>query len=224
MKKALVLGGSSDIGSAIVKKLSFAGYVVHDTYYEHPGKLIHGLGEKVIHHECDLTLLSHVEAMIRHIGEVDLLVTAAFPFIESDNLDFDGYDKNEKFLRAHVFVICEVAKKMNKGGKVINLLGQCVDKGLAGGAFYSASYAFLHNLSMSINSQEGRQGQVSSHDLLLGPVDTSMWKGLSEDVLQRYKEKVLDFIEPEAVADAVLYIAESKIGPTKFKLDAFYSL
>ena len=33
---------------------------------------------------------------------------------------------------------------MRPGGKIINMLDQCVARGLPGGAFYSAAFAFLH--------------------------------------------------------------------------------
>lgn len=224
-KKALVFGGSSYIGSMITKKLAFGDHVVHDTYFDHSERCIYGLGKDIVHHHCDIRDLNQVHDLIKEVGELDVLVTAAFPWCASDNFDFQGgYLLAEKFLRGHVFAICEVIKIMRKGGKIINILGQCVDKGLPGGAFYSASYAFLHNLSMSINAREGREGKIFSYDLLLGLVSTPAWESLPEEVLQPYREKMFEFIEPAAVADVVKFIVDSRVGPTKFKLDAFYSL
>ncbi len=104
------------------------------------------------------------------------------------------------------------------------MLGQCVDRGLPGGAFYSAAFAFLHNYGNSINAGEGKAGTISVCDLLLGPVDTREWSGLSDEVVERYKAKVSQFISPQQVADTVAFLAKQPVMPRKFVLDAYYGL
>ena len=124
-------------------------------------------------------------------------------------------------MRMHVLVLTEVGKKMN-GGKVINILGQCVERGLPGGAFYSAAFAFLHNYGNSINGREGKAGKILICDLLLGPVDTREWNGLSEEIVLRYRTKVSQFVSPQQVAETVAFLARQEVMPSTFKLDAYY--
>lgn len=213
-KNCLIIGGGSDIGSAVVRALH-PDYEITWSYFNTqaslPGKSI----------KCDLTKLDQINNLFSQIQRIDLLVTAAFPFLECDNLDFNGYLQAELFLRGHVYAITHAAKKMNDG-KIFNILGQCVERGLPGGAFYSGAFAFLHNLGNSINAREGKAGKISVCDLLLGPVDTREWSGLSEEVVNRYKQKVRDFINPEQVAETIKFLASQKILPSTFKLDAYY--
>jgi hypothetical protein len=73
-----------------------------------------------------------------------------------------------------------------------------------------------------MNGREGKAGKVAVCDLLLGPVDTREWTGLSREVVERYKKKVVDFIKPEQVAELIKLLANQPILPSHFKLDAYY--
>lgn len=216
MKKCLVIGGGSDIGASIVKTMHKSGYEVYWTFFNTERRDMPSKGIK-----CDLRNQENIRGVFRKFSSIDVLVMAAFPFFEDDNLDFDGYIKAEKFLRGHILSMILASEKMNNG-KIFNILGQCVERGLPGGAFYSGSFAFLHNFGNSINAREGKQSKVSVCDLLLGPVDTREWNGLSEEVINRYKSKVKDFINPQQVADSVAFFSEQPILPSTFKLDAYY--
>ena len=218
-KNVLVLGGASDIGRAIITEFH-PDYDVVSTYFNStdvartlPGKAL----------RCDIRDLKQIDYVFEQFKDgLDLLITSAFPFLEGDNLDFQGYLEAELFLRGHVYTITKAAKIMTKGGKIFNILGQCVERGLPGGAFYSASFAYLHNLGNSINAKEGKTGKISVCDLLLGPVNTREWNNLSDEVVNRYKEKVVGFIEPKQIAETVRFLAEQTITPSTFKLDAYY--
>lgn len=216
-KKCLILGGGSDIGRAIVAEFARKDHEVFWTYWntrvEQPGTVI----------SCDLRDTEQTREMLEMVGGgIDLLVTSSMPFLESDNLDFEGYVAIEPFLRAHVYVFTRMRDLMNHDGRIVNMLGQCVERGLPGGAFYSAVFAFLHNLGNSINGREGKMKRLSVCDILLGPVDTREWSGLSDEVITRYRSRVAQFLSPEQVAQTVRFIAESEVMPSIFKLDAYY--
>jgi short-subunit dehydrogenase len=218
-KNCLVIGGGSDIGGAIVRQLHKAGHNVVSTYHKSvkqaerlPGKII----------KCDLNHVVEIRDMLDVTGSLDLLVTSAFPFIESSNFDYGAYLEAEKILRGHVFAITHAVKTMNQGSKIINILGQCVERGLPGGTFYSGAFAFLNNWGNSINGKEGKERKLQVCSLLLGPVDTREWSGLSKEVVQRYKAKVADFISTKQVAETVEFIFNQPIVPSTYKLDAFY--
>lgn len=214
-KNCLVIGGGSDIGRAVIAALS-PEYDIFWTYchtkVEQPG-----LGIR-----CDLRDEAQIRELFAGIDSLDLVVTAAFPFLEADNLSYEGYLEAEKFLRAHVLCFTLAAERMTPGGKYFNMLGQCVERGLPGGAFYSASFAFLQNLGHSVNAREGKAGTFSVCDLLLGPCDTREWDGLPEEVFERYKDKCSQFISPEQVAATVQFLNSQPVLPSTFKLDAYY--
>lgn len=215
-KKALVIGGGSDIGSEVVKALHAAGYDVVWTYFhtdrpENPGKSI----------RCDLQDMEQVKHLFADLKDIDLMVTAAIPFLES-NLDFDGYLAIRPFLDAHVYAIASAKMFMSYGGRIINMLGQCVKKGLPGAPFYSGVFTLLHNLGKSINAVEGRAGELSVCDFLLGPVETREWDGLSEEMVNEYRSKVVQFISPKQIADTVVFTANQEVMPNTCELDAYY--
>ena len=220
-KRCLVFGGGSDIGTEIVKLLASLGHEVIWTYYntkrDQPGLAV----------KCDIRAPDRVEIddVFRSFeGEIDVVVTAAFPFLESGNLNFKGYAAAEEFLRGHVYIITEAAKRMARGGRIFNMLGQCVERGLPGAAFYAASFAFLHTLGQSINGCEGKQGKLAVCDLLLGPVETREWAGLSNEVVERYRSRVSQFIKPDQLAKLIAFLMEQEVMPTTLKLDAYFGL
>lgn len=224
VKNCLIIGGGSDIGGAIVRQLHTAGYNVFATYFK-SGEAAKNLPCKTF--KCDLSSITQTKEVMKEIsnvmeGQIDLLVTSAFPFLEGDAFDFQSYLAAEEILRGHILVMTLARKKMAVGAKIINILGQCVERGLPGAAFYSAAFAFLNNYGNSINGREGKHNNMSVCSLLLGPVDTREWSGLSPEILARYKSKVAGFITTKQIAETVQFIFQQAIVPSTFKLDAFY--
>jgi NAD(P)-dependent dehydrogenase (short-subunit alcohol dehydrogenase family) len=216
MKKALVIGGSSDIGSAIVIALTLANYEVAWTYcnttrQENPGQGIF----------CDLRDMGQVKRLLSGMRDIDLMVTAALPFIPSENLDFEGYLAVRPFLDAHVYAITSAKTVMSPGGRIINMLGQSVELGFSGCAFNAGAFAFLHNLGKSINSKEGQEGRLSICDFLLGPVETRIWNGHPEEKAA-FLAKAGRFIQPEEVAKTVLEYAGMEELPTVCVLNPYH--
>ena len=218
--KALIFGGTSDIGYALTEILE--EYTKYTTYFSNAERARKSLARDYF--KCDITDPNQIESVFDNFSSLDLIVTCAFPFIESDSLSFEGYLRVEPYLRGHVLITSLGAKKMNKGGKIINLLGQSADHGLPGAAHYGASFAYLENLGKSINAEYGRAGNVSVHNLLLGPVDTKLWKDVPRSERERFEKKVVKFLDPWEIARLIRHIALSKVGPTKLVLDGFYSL
>jgi len=214
-KTCLVIGGGSDIGAEIVKILD-KDYNVTWSYFntfrsESPGESV----------KCDLRDTEQIDYLFSQVENLDLLITASFPFLECDNFDYQGYLEAEAFLRGHVYAIIEAKKRM-ENGKIFNILGQCVERGLPGGAFYSGAFAFLHNWGNSINGREGKSGKAAVCNLLMGPVNTREWDGLSEEVVNRYKEQVADFIDPKEIAETIKFLASKKTLPSTYKWDGYY--
>ena len=222
MKKgnALILGGTSDIGVSTIKTLK-KYFQIYFTYYSNASRARRLPG---IRYQCDVTNIAQVAEVFQKVPSLDLMVTAAFPYTPTNSLDYHGYREVEPYLRGHVAAICLASEKMKSGGKIINLLGQSAIYGMPGGAHYSASFAYLKILGDVINAEHGRKGKISVHNILLGPVDTKIWKNVSNSVIKKYRRRVQRFMSPQEVAEIIKQIALSEIGPTQLIYDAFYSL
>ena len=214
----LIIGAGSDIGKAVALRLYQEDHIT-GTYYQSSEAVKDLCGDFF---QCDLRDLVQIDQVIQDVPNLDLIVTAAFPFIESSNFDYESYQKVEEILRGHVYLLCQLRNKMRADCRIINILGQCVERGIPEAAFYSAAFAFLHNWGHGINSKEGKEGKVSICDLLLGPVDTREWAGLSMETLQKYRSKVKQFISTKTVADALYHISRMPVMPSTYVLDAYY--
>lgn len=217
-KNAIIFGGSSDIGVGIIHALE-KHYNINYTYYSNKQ-----VDVKHKSFKCDLRDIENIQNIFDELSDIDLIVTSSFPFISTDPLNFTHYIEIESFLKGHIKIICEGAKKLNKGGKIINILGQSADYGLPSAPHYSASFSYLDNMSKSINATYGRKGVFSIHNLLLGPVETKLWNGVSDGEREAFNKRVVKFTLPKQIGQEVLHIASSEVGPTKIVLDSFYSL
>ena len=217
-KKALIIGGGSDMGSAIIKRLS-SEYEVSYTYRTCRDYLPDG-----DQHRLDITHTEEIAALFERIGPLDLVATASFPYINTSLDSFDDYLMMEPYLRGYVAIFAQSKKHLKKGGLLVNLLGQSADYGLPSAPHYGASFAYLDNLAKSYNARYGRTGEMNVFNLQLGPVETSLWAGVSKDERKYFEDRVSSFIEPSEVAELVYNIAQMKVVPTKLVLDGYFSL
>lgn len=211
MKKALVIGGSSDIGSDVVQTLERAGYETVWTYFrterpENPGQGI----------LCDLRDLKQVEDLFEDLSGVDLLVLSAIPFIGSV-FSFEQYMKMRPFQDAYVYVFTAARRVLKPGGRIISMLGQSAEKGFPSGEFYAATFAYLRNIGISMNVSSV---DVSVCNFLLGPVDTRIWAEYPDEK-ERFLAKAGSFISSGEVAKAVLEYAAMEKLPMEVILNAY---
>lgn len=218
-RNVLIFGGSSNIGSAIINELT-TDYNIYFTYFSNKNTSKKITCEKFY---CDFRNLENILDVVKNVPSLDLVVTSGFPFIKSKAQDFDKYLETEKYLQGHVFLISSLINKnkMRKNSKIIDILGQCAERGFKEGVYYAASFSFLNNLSKSINSS--KEYNFSICDVLLGAVDTKIWEEVPKDIRERYSQRG-KFVSTNEVAKYVKNIALSENVPTKFVLDGFYSI
>lgn len=216
--RALVIGGGSDLGRAIAKALQ-GEYQVHVSYFSRPVDIPGATG-----HRVDITDPTALSGLFEGLPPLDLIVTAAFPFLTTRLDAMEDYERSERFLRAHVAIFSEAARRLSPGGKLINLLGQSCDHGLPSAPHYAASFAYLDNLAKSFNARFGREGRMQVHNLQLGPVETSLWSDVSPAEREHFAKRVLDFLRPDEVARMVAELARMRVLPTKLVWDSFFSL
>lgn len=206
------------MGRAIINKIS-KDYTVWFTYNTLRDNLLDGNRLQL-----DIRDVASISNTFKEVGELDLIVTASFPYINTSLDSLDDYQMMEPYLRGHVAIFTHASQYLKAGGLLINLLGQSADYGLPSAPHYGASFAYLDNLSKSYNARYGRNGKMKVVNLQLGPVETSLWSGVSAEERKYFENKVQAFIDPEQVATMVSQLAEMKVVPTKVVIDGFFSL
>ena len=206
------------MGRAIIERLA-SEYEIFYTYRSPKNTL--PLGTPF---QLDITQTEAIEEVFVRVGEIDLVVTAAFPYINTALDSLDDYIKMEQYLRGHVAVFTLARKHLKKGGLLVNLLGQSADYGLPSAPHYGASFAYIDNLAKSYNARYGRAGEMNVFNLQLGPVETSLWAGVSRDERKYFEDRVQAFIQPKEVAELIYNVAHMRVIPTKLVLDGYFSL
>jgi NAD(P)-dependent dehydrogenase (short-subunit alcohol dehydrogenase family) len=224
MKEALVVGGTGDIGSAVIDELN-KDYRVSATYHKNKEKAENlKLNDGGFLHHCDITNKNSIDYVVNSFPCLDLVVTAAFPFMMADAFDIKGYEDIEPYLRGYMRINSITASRMNSDGKIINVIGSSANFGSGKAPYSAACYAFIDTWAKGANASYGKNDGPQICNLLLGPVETKRWAGLSDELRSKYDSEVRDFLQPTDVAKYVRNIVDSPIVPTSIVIDSFNSL
>lgn len=214
-KVALVTGAASGIGLATVKSLLEAGakVVMADRDEEALGRLTAELGENAIPQVTDLLDPASCAAMVPEVlektGRIDILHCNAGTYIGGDLTEADP-GAIDRMLNLNVNAVMKnvhsVIPHMSERGS-----GDIIVTCSVAGHFpvpwepvYSGSKwaitCFVQTMRRQLNKQGIRVGQVSP-----GPVISALLADWPEENLRKAKESG-SLIEPEEVADAVMYM------------------
>ncbi|MCR4442319.1 MAG: SDR family oxidoreductase [Peptococcaceae bacterium] len=217
-KKALVVGGSGSIGSAICRALAREGahVLVADVAGMDKVKAeIEKLGNKVLEYYCDLTREEEIKTLVSTIinehDRIDILVYAAGimhpTHLEKITLEEWNLELAINLTGAFLLVrsVLPIMKKQG-GGKIV-FLGSVAGKigGIKSGAHYVVTKAGLHALAKWIARDGGPYG-VYANSVAPGPVVSKMTDGLdiSPDSFPLGR-----LGKPEDIAEAVVYLASN---------------
>ena len=186
-KRALVTGGSTGIGAAIVKRLAREGAHVALTYVSKPDQAneivgaVQALGVKALAIQADsadaTAVVAAVERTVRELGGIDILVNNAgvMAIAPIDDFRLEDLDRTLAVNVRAVFVATQAAvKHMQAGGRIINT-GSCNAERMpfAGGGVYAMSKAALVGLVKGLARDLGPRG-ITINNIQPGPVDTEM--------------------------------------------------
>lgn len=214
-KVAAITGAASGIGLATTRALLDAGAIVvmvdHDKAALH--RLTAELGENAIAQETDLLDIASCAAMvpeiIRKAGRIDILHCNAGSYIGGDLILSDTADI-DRMLNLNVNAVMknvrDVIPHMQARGEgdIIVTASVAGHMPIQWEPVYSASKwamtCFVQTMRRQLNKHGIRVGQVSP-----GPVISALLADWPEENLRKAKEDGA-LIEPEEVADAVLYM------------------
>lgn len=225
-KVAVVTGGNSGIGKAVVLALAEAGanividFVAHPEATEELEKQVHALGDQAIGVDADVSKVADLEMLVARtveaFGRLDIMVNNAGIETRTSVLDTteEQYQRVMDInLKSAFFGTQIAAKQMIKqgtGGRIINMTSVHEDWPMPGNTAYCLSKGGMRMLTRTAGVELGPQG-VQVVGVGPGAVATPINTSTMNDP---EKMKTLDaaiplgrMAEPEEIASLVAFLA-----------------
>ncbi len=224
-KVALITGGSRGIGRATALLLAEKGaniaiiYNSHTEKAEEVRKIALSKGVKAKTYKCDVSDYEKVKETVQQIakdfGRIDIVVNNAGilikkPFLETEEKD---WDRTININLKGVFNVCRFSIPLllkNTPAKIVNVSSIAGRNGGTVGVPYAASKAGVIGITYALASEFTPKG-IYVNAVAPGPVDTDLFKGLSEE--QRKKLESLSpngrFAKPEEIAHSIVFLIEN---------------
>ncbi len=227
-KVALVTGGASGIGAAIVQELSASGAAVAildvnaDGVRDTVGAVMAD-GGLAIACPADVTdaeaVAAAVEAATTELGGLDIVVNCAGKAGTRAFLDASP-EETRQLVEVNLLSTVNVCRAAlphlveQGGGRVVNISSDAGRVGAAGDAIYSAAKGGVISLTKSLALEFARHG-ITVNCVSPGPTDTPMLRQFSaeaEGIVERLiKMTPLRRLgQPEDIAAAVLFLASDR--------------
>ncbi len=221
-KVAIVTGASRGIGAAVAERLASDGFTVVINYSgdaasaEALARKIEGKGGRALTAKADVSDAQAVRRMFdaaeAAFGGVDVLVNNAgimklAPLADSDDALFDSHIAVN--LKGTFNTLREAAKRLRKGGRIINFSSSVVGLLQPTYGVYAGTKAAVEAMT-SILAKELRGRAICVNAVAPGPTATDLFlKGKPQDVVDRFaKAAPLERLgTPEDIAAAVAFLA-----------------
>ena len=220
-KVAVVTGGSRGIGRAIALRLAADGAAVVVSYArradaaEEVVQAIEAGGGQALAVQADFSQIADVRALFEKaqekFGRLDILVnnagTATFaPLTEITEEDFDSlFALNVKGL---LFALQEAAKRMEDGGRIVNISTGLTVSGGPGGAVYAGTKGAVEQFTMAAAKELGGRG-ITVNTVSPGMTDTDLMHAVIPAERQQgaVNASPLGRLgQPEDIADVVAFL------------------
>jgi meso-butanediol dehydrogenase/(S,S)-butanediol dehydrogenase/diacetyl reductase len=220
-KVAIVTGGSSGIGKAIVERYAWEGAeVVIADVDEEAGKEV---AEETDSHfiKCDVSDFESVESLVEETvekyGKLDIMVNnAGIGSVEGiEDMDVEDYEQIRSIDLDGVVYGCKAAAPhlRETEGTIINMASIYGLVGDVGSTAYNASKGGVVNLTRSVASDLA-DGNVRVNSICPGFVDTPMTEGVQDDeeFMQHIKNQtpLERLAEPEEIASVAAFLASEE--------------
>lgn len=220
--KILVTGGSSGLGKAVVTEMAKdKENVILFTYYQHED-ISYRLSKdysNVKGIQVDFTNSGSVDAFVEFLGteQIDVLVNNAYIgnpigtyFHKTDSKDYLAAFQNNVLPLIKVTQTCIIGMRKRKFGKIVNIItSYLIDVPPTGFSVYTATKAYIRQLSRSISREYGRFN-ITSNCVLPDFMNTGF--GHVEDFqLEQMKSThpLKELLDPSEVAEVVYHLIKS---------------
>jgi 3-oxoacyl-[acyl-carrier protein] reductase len=221
-KVALVTGASRGIGAAVARRLARDGFAVAINYAgqaepaEALAQEIRQSGGEAIAVAADVSQPAEVkqlfDAVEAQLGGLDVLVNNAgimslAPIGDMDDATFDRLVSVN--LKGTFNTLREAARRLRRGGRVINFSSSVIGLQLPSYAPYAATKAAVETLG-AIFAKEMRGRQISVNSVAPGPTATRLFlEGKSDELIARMSQQApLERLgQPDDIAQVVSFLA-----------------
>jgi len=221
-KVAMVTGGASGIGAAIVETFVAKGarVAVVDLDGDAAAKKAAEHGDLAAGFACDVTDPSTVDATVDAIlaryGHIDILINSAGVAIlgPAEDLSVSAFDTTINVNLRGTFLVCQAVGRhllAQGSGKIINLASQAATVALDQHAAYCASKFAVVGLSKVLASEWAPRGvtvNTVSPTVVLTDLGRKAWEGPRGDALKA-QIPTGRFALPEEVAATALFLASN---------------
>ena len=185
-KVAVVGGASKNLGSLICKTLGAEGasVAVHynsassKTPAEETVKAVKAKGGEAVAFQADLRKVPEVvklfDEVMKRYGRIDIAVNTAGKVLKKPIVDTTEEEFDEMFAvntKAAYFFMREAAKRMNEGGKIINIGTSLLAAFTGLYSVYAGAKAPLEHFTRAAAKELGPRG-ISVNNIAPGPMDT----------------------------------------------------
>jgi NAD(P)-dependent dehydrogenase (short-subunit alcohol dehydrogenase family) len=224
-KAALVTGGASGIGAAIVSALVTKGarVAVVDLAEDAASAQAATVGRGARGFRCDVSdpasVTATVDAVIAEFGRIDILVNCAgiVMLAPAEDLTLDAWDKTIDVNLKGTFLVCQAAGRhmlAAGGGAIVNMASQAATVALDSHIAYCASKFGVVGLSKVLAAEWGGRGvrvNTISPTVVLTELGRKAWDGARGDALKE-QIPVGRFAYPNEIAAATVFLASDAAG------------
>ena len=218
-KVAVVTGGASGIGSAIVDAFAAKGatVVVLDRAMQAAQRKV-SQGSAAAAIDCDVTLEQSVAdaitAVSAQFGRIDILVNSAGIAVTdaAEDLTIDGWDRTMAVNLRGAFLVSQQAGRImlaQGNGTVISLASQAATIALPGHLAYCASKSGLVGLTKVLALEWAGRGVTAntiSPTVVMTPLARELWDNPDGEALKA-QIPTHRFAEPEEIAAVAVFLA-----------------
>ncbi len=226
-KVALVTGSSRGIGRAIAERLASDGASVVVNYAgsveaaQETVASIADAGGKAVAVQADISKTVDVRRLfdetVKHFGGIDVLVNNAGALFTKPVVDVEEEEFDRLFgvnVKGTFFCCQEAAKRMNDGGRIVNLSSTTTALMLPGYGTYVATKGAVEQLTHVLAKELGSRG-ITVNAVSPGPTDTVLFnEGKSEEQKRSFAQMTAlgRLGQPSDIADAIAMLVGADAG------------
>ena len=186
-KVAIITGGSRGIGASISRRLAIEGFSIAINYVSSSEQAINlvkeltSLGYQAISIQCDIASPESVRHLFKQVetrlGKVDILVNNAgcMKLASIANSSDELFEKQiETNLKGTFNTLREASKRLNQGGRIINMSSSVLGLKLEEYGIYSATKAAVEALT-NILAKELKGKSITVNAIAPGPTNTELF-------------------------------------------------